>query len=103
MSPPRPPGGGYALVPGTIGEIARRLDAAGQGVDATASGAPAAPDAGDSTAAVAEALGFLADSLAGVAEGLDAAAEAAVNSEDIYERAEQASTVQPCRADDWSR
>lgn len=101
MSPPN--GDGYALVPGTLGEIARRLDGASREVESSASGAPDAPDAGDCTAAVAETLAFLADSLGGVVNGLESAADAAVNTQDIYARAEEASTVQPCRADDWRR
>jgi hypothetical protein len=101
VSPPN--GDGYALVPGTLGEIARRLDGASREVEATVTGAPAAPDAGDCTAAVAETLAFLADSLGGVVDGLGSAADAAVNTQDIYARAEDASTVQPCRPDDRTR
>jgi hypothetical protein len=96
-----PPGSdGYMLVPGTLGEVARRLAAASEGVESKAASAPAAPDAGLCTAAVAAKLSFFADSLGGVVDGLGSAADAVVNSKVIYAQAEEASTVQPCRADD---
>jgi hypothetical protein len=101
MSPPQ--NDGYALAPGTLGEIAQRLEGASQGVEATATGAPAAVDAGDCTAAVAETLAFLADSLGGVVDGLGSAADATIYSQGVYARAEEASTVQPCRPDDGTR
>jgi hypothetical protein len=95
VSPPN--GDGYALVPGTLGEIARRLDGASREVEATVTGAPAAPDAGDCTAAVAETLAFLADSLGGVVGGLGSAADAAVNTGALTDWSSRTPTAARCQ------
>jgi len=84
---------GYRFVPGTAGQIARRLDAASRELDGCAAGAPEAPDAGLCTAPVAAVLALFAESLDGIVEGLrDAANEVAYNKQ-VYAKAEDASTV----------
>jgi hypothetical protein len=88
-------GDGYALTPGVHGLIARRLDGASKALDAKAAGAPPAPDAGICSAAVAARLTSLTESLTGVVEGLSAAADAVVDNLQVYEAAEQASTIKP--------
>jgi hypothetical protein len=88
-------GDGYALTPGVHGNIARRLDGASKALDGKAAGVPPAPDAGICSAAVAAKLKSLTESLTGVVEGLSAVADAVVDNRQVYEAAEQASTINP--------
>jgi len=64
-------------------------------LDGKAAGAPPAPDAGICSAAVAAKLKSLTESLTGVVEGLSAAADAVVDNGQVYEAADQASTINP--------
>jgi hypothetical protein len=86
-------GDGYRFVPGAAGQIARRLDAAGKDLDGSAVGAPDAPDAGLCTAPVAAVLALFAESLDGIVEGLRDAANVVAYNNQVYAKAENASTV----------
>jgi hypothetical protein len=96
--------GGFMLVPGVAGRVARRLEAASKELDSRGADVPEAPDAGLCTASVAAVLALFAESLGGIVEGLENAATAVAYNKQIYAKAEQASTVtitdRSCTIDD---